>query len=156
MVEKDPLPLIQYQLTKIGLSDRVRKSIDRWKFDEGQNIYMISKYLSTNPLLIAKGKMITFEWRNLVDTNLINDENQCWANWHHTPPDTLKRTKHRYCDISHKKLNQNLITRKHQTYPNWDSFYKTRTDLNSSKDNKVKRDKERENDHCQLKMTTEI
>lgn len=38
------------------------------KFDEKQVIYIVSKYLSTDFLLISRGKMVTFQWRNLTQS----------------------------------------------------------------------------------------
>ena len=35
------------------------------KFDEEVDIYRASNYLSTRPLLITKGKIVTLQWRKV-------------------------------------------------------------------------------------------
>lgn len=45
--------------------------ISGWKFDNEEDIYMVTKHLSTNYLSTSKGKIVTLQWRNLSDIILI-------------------------------------------------------------------------------------
>lgn len=41
------------------------------KFEDEENIYMVTEHLPRTYLLIPKGKTVTLQWRNLSDTILI-------------------------------------------------------------------------------------
>lgn len=42
--------------------------INECKFDEEQDIYIVSKYYPIKYLLITKQKIVTLQWRSLADT----------------------------------------------------------------------------------------
>lgn len=94
---------------------RVDAKTSGWKFNEQKDICIVLKYSPPNLLVIIKGKIGTFNWRNLADTVL--------TSWLHLMSvtsccDAVTRIHHHLSSVYLlKSHNLNLLVKKHQTTP---------------------------------------
>lgn len=85
------------------------------KFWWAEDICIVSKYLAPKYLIITKGKIVTFKWRNLADTILTSwlqlTSVTSWC-------DAATRIHHHLGSVCLPKgHNLNLLMKKHQTTP---------------------------------------
>lgn len=94
---------------------RVDAKTSGWKFNEQKDTCIVVKYSPPNLLIIIKGKIVTFNWRNLADTVL--------TSWLHLMSvisccDAVTRIHHHLSSVCLlKSHNLNILMKKHQTTP---------------------------------------
>lgn len=120
-------------------------------------IYIVSKYLPVNQLLITKGKTVTSQWESWRSnpTPVINETfTNTRINWHQAPQVMTHWVGHgiTYAGSSlPKTCNLNVIMRKYQTNPIWDILQNHWPILLKSV--KARKDKERPKNNSRLKET---